>query len=69
MPEHSVLIQLSELELNSADTSFKIKADNKTIGTIHISQGAFEYQPAGWVKRNSIKLSWQQLDKVLRDMK
>lgn len=68
MAGHSVFIQLSELELTSADTSFLIKADNQLIGTIHISQGAFEYQPTGWMKKNSIKLSWQKLDKMLREL-
>lgn len=65
MPEHKVQINLAEVELNSAPTTIRIKADNKTIGTIHISQGRFEYQPVNWQRR--IKFSWQQLDKYLRE--
>ena len=67
MPDHRVFIQMPETEIGKADTTFKIKKDGKLIGTIHISHGALEYQPAGRMKKNSIKVDWIKFDKLMKE--
>lgn len=69
MADHRVNIQLPETELGRADTIFKVKKDNKLLGTIHISHGAFEYRPSGWSEKNRIKIKWTEFHNLILDVR
>ncbi|SFN26335.1 hypothetical protein SAMN05428949_2174 [Chitinophaga sp. YR627] len=67
MAEHRVFFELPTTELGKADATFQVKRDGKILGTIHISHGALEYQPNGFMKKNSIKIDWTKFDKLMRE--
>ncbi|ASZ10844.1 hypothetical protein KTO58_21240 [Chitinophaga pendula] len=69
MKGHRVSLQLPVTELGKADASFQIKKDGKLLGTMHISHGAFSYQPSGFMKKNAIKISWLEFDKMMKEAK
>ncbi|NLR63822.1 hypothetical protein HGH92_05865 [Chitinophaga varians] len=69
MADHRVYLELPETEIGRADATFKVKVDGKLIGTIHISHGAIEYQPNGWMKRNSIRKKWTEFDRLMKESK
>lgn len=65
MANHKVTFELPRREMGKVDADFFIHKDGSILGQIRISRGGLDYYPAN--RKKPIKISWTQLDKLIRE--
>jgi hypothetical protein len=66
MPVHEVYFSLPTRNIMNADAEFEIISDGNKLGSLRISRGSLEWQPANSPLR--LQMSWENFNDVMREL-
>lgn len=62
---HTVHFTIPKRQLMREDVGFSVQLNGETLGTLHVSQGAVDWLPAGCTYGH--RLTWSQVAKLFED--
>jgi hypothetical protein len=65
MPQHEVYFSLPTRSIMNADAEFEIISDGNKLGSLRISRGSLEWQPANSPLR--LQMGWEKFNEIMRE--
>jgi hypothetical protein len=68
MPSHDIEMSIPTTKVVlHADVVFEVRSDDEKLGELRVSKGSIDWYP--YLARNPVKLTWEQFDRLMRDLR